>query len=184
MKVRTGFVSNSSSTAFMFVYKNESIEELCQLIEKYDQYFNLYSELEENESYKCTARQVASAIEEELSDNNEDIFCKTKKMSLDKYIKDIQDMLDKNVEQIKEYQKEGKQYKDYNWLTDYIYQNSQDLYKLQNLKKQGFTQIVIANFGDNDGPWRGTDLGRIMDYEGRYIYINKPDFVVWTEQNR
>ena len=59
MKIRNGFVSNSSSTAFTFVFKKDTVEDVANLVRKYNQFFELHWD-----EHSCTAEEVATAIEQ------------------------------------------------------------------------------------------------------------------------
>jgi hypothetical protein len=193
MKYRSSFVSNSSSTSFTFVSKKDNLPDL---IKKYDQYFNLYFTCYDNEEYHITADNVISAIEElkkkiEAQDAEESYKSTKIKYNIDEYI----EMLEK---QSKEYLQSLAQEKEnfgnnskqshYKYFMDALMnelmQVSEKINKLKELNKKGFKIIYVIGFGDSHGEISGSGVGEVMDYEGRAININKPDFVVYTEQNR
>ena len=51
------------------------------------------------------------------------------------------------------------------------------------VKLDGWNEVAIY-FGDHDGPFAGTDIGMVMDYEGRYIRLDGEDIHYRTEQAR
>jgi len=55
---------------------------------------------------------------------------------------------------------------------------------VKKLINKGFNTAIMIGFGDNDGEISGGAVGITMDYEGRGIKMNEPDFVIMTEQNR
>jgi hypothetical protein len=178
MKIRTGFVSNSSSTSFTFCYKGEGIKPLTDLIlTKYRNRFELsYDE------WHCNAQDVVEAIEGCFGSKNE--YDKITPVSIDQVIRDVENYLADTEVWLEE---ESRKNKD-SWLVIHYSKHIQKLQKkisrLKNLKKEGLTTVLIVGFGDNDGNISGGNVGNAMDYEGRNIDINNDDLVVFTEQNR
>lgn len=173
MKIRNGFVSNSSSTSFTFVIKGEYIEDLFFMLDKYGEYFNLYGNWgaeKEDDIQNCNVYTVMERI------------CKIK----DKRIIPIDTAISDVEEKIKHIAATYASSKgEHNaWLLENSFKYVYEKADLEKLKKSGFTTVVEIDFGDNHGDVCGGVVGYLMDYEGRNIYINKPDFVVWTEQNR
>lgn len=173
MKIRQGFVSNSSSTSFYFITKNNKKESVIQAIKKYGEYFRLIYDGYSG-PYSCTENDVIKAIEDLVPDKYDD---SGKMFPLTKLVEDIQKDIDLEEQWSKEHP--NKIHSDEYWMSC--------LDKKQNVEdliKAGFTHYMCVGFGDNHGDVSGGQLGYTMDYEGRYIHIKKEDFVVFTEQNR
>jgi hypothetical protein len=154
MKIRWGFVSNSSSTSFTFIYKGNFVD----VLRKYNQYFDLYYE-----NMHINVEDVIHSIMSVFPKVNTSIKC---------LLEDI----DHRIGLYKEYS------------NDYYFQEEVDLtskkYKIIKLASKGLDKCIKIDFGDNHGEIEGGIIGTVMDYEGRMISINKPDLVVFTEQNR
>lgn len=171
MKIRDSFVSNSSSTSFTFIFKGDKIEDLFDLIRKYNQYFDLYFTSYDEKELHCTAEDVIRSIEAIKSDLgltsiysfHQDI--KTRMRDLEKMPKESKDRI------VKWYDTKNQ---------NYIAEES----IVEEATKKEFKSVLIIDFGDNHGNISGGNVGYCMDYEGRDISINKPDLIVMTEQNR
>ena len=180
MKTRQGFVSNSSSTSFTFCFKGKKLKVLTDLIltkyrEKFQRNFD---------EWHCNAMDVVRAIEGCI--NTTKSYDKVALVSIDKIIED--DMA--YIERLEKDIKEAKEKPSTNWSghRNYLLEDKQNLEskvnKLQKIKKNGLTTVLVIGFGDNDGEVSGGNVGYAMDYDGRSIDINAKDLVVFTEQNR
>ena len=171
MKIRNGFVSNSSSTSFTMCFK-DSEEELYEMLKKYAVYFDLIYPYEQD--WKVNIDDVINSIKECLVKNDD--YEKIEITSVDDAIVKQEEC----VEQEKEYVKKHPD----RYNVENIFEENDKLEKLQTAKKRGLQSVIIIGFGDNSGNVCGGRIGNTMDYEGRHININKEDFIVFTEQNR
>ena len=169
MKKRNGFVSNSSSTSFTFIFKGDTVQDLSKTIQKYGKCFDLEYMYWDDNCYSCNAQDVSEAIEAYIDDP---------KNMLNRHDKVSVILIDDYIEVIIKEIKESTGYR------GYVDDLKKQLVKIQSAKKKGLTSVLNIEFGDNDGDISGGDLGYCMDYEGRYISIDKKDFIVYTEQNR
>jgi hypothetical protein len=65
MKIRQGFVSNSSSTSFTFIHKGDDLTELYKQIKQWDQYFQLrFDAYGEKETWCINEDNVINALQE------------------------------------------------------------------------------------------------------------------------
>jgi len=174
MKIRNGFVSNSSSTSFTFCYKGKGIKPLTNLIlTKYSSNFErCYDE------WSCNASDVVKAIENCFEHGNK--WDKIKPVHIDKIIEQEEFSLKRVIEDM-------EQEKDEYWKQRSIEREQTleaKIRKLQSIKEKGLTTVLIVGFGDSHGEVSGGSIGYAMDYDGRCIDINGKDLVVFTEQNR
>lgn len=175
MKIREGFVSNSSSTSFWFVYKGNKgdVTNLCDLIvTKYREFFNLtFNPYEDTAPQHCNYADVAEAIRDVAKDPSV-------AHTVDEAILVFED----NIKQTENYMVQSKH--DDGYYMQELMQLHDQLDILMKAKKNGLTVAVNIGFGDNHGDVSGPGLGATMDYEGRGIRINREDLVVFTEQDR
>ncbi len=161
MKIRNGFVSNSSSTSFTFVFKTPHIKEALNILNKYEDKFDLATDLF-GDFIKINGHDVVDCIEENVSNLNY-----------------IDDLLDEKEEEFDAFKDDnhgiGAQIKRHLSLI---------IHNLKNLRESGFYYFFSINFGDNEGDVAGGDIGNTMDYEGRHIEIHEEDMIVFTEQDR
>jgi len=172
MRIKNDFVTNSSSTCFLFAFKGETKKDLYQSIMAHEMTFWLsmaydgfHSEIpeEENNQILCSATDVINALRS--------IRKKLKVISIDEKIEEIQ-------KSIKEWGKHE------NMFVGYIYECFSRLAILLYARERGINKVVEVCFGDNDGPFAGTKIGLLMDYEGRDITLYSDDLIVLTEQRR
>lgn len=167
MKIKCDFVTNSSSTSFIFAFKH-NIEGLYEMIRKYKSWFKLINEYDNY--FSITHKDVINSL----------IDIKAEKMlrDIDEVLKETNETLDSYIENVKKY--EG-----HTDLYSYVIKNTKHNIKmLERAKENGLDTVLTIGFGDNDGEISGPGIGSTMDYAGRYIDIFKEDFVVFTEQNR
>lgn len=178
MKIRNGFVSNSSSTSFTFCFKGEGIGPLTDLIlTKYcEQFSRSYDE------WHCNAMDVVEAIEFRSKPDSD--FHKVSCDSIDKVIADEQANLEYANEDVENAKKDKKSCLSMDYEIEIKQTLEAKIQKLESTKKKGLTTVLRIGFGDNHGEVQGGNLGYAMDYDGRYIDINEDDLVVFTEQNR
>lgn len=166
MRIRNGFVTNSSSTNFIFMFKGNKKEELFDLIKKDSKKFKLYYD-----KWKCDHEDVIKSIDECLQEITD--YDQVKIYNKDELITKVNDRI--------AYWKEsyGKRF---------FKEAPKDLlkikYVLDNTDLSNIDSVLEIQFGDNHGNIEGNDIGYAMDYEGREIHIVKDNFIVLTEQNR
>ena len=186
MKLRNGFVSNSSSTSFTFCFKGNKIETLYNMILKYRRYFDLSFSGWDEYAYTCNASDIVKSIEGLMKNNEKAEWDKIEIMTINDLIevnkKDIKEM-DREIAESKK-EKKICGYDSTKWKMEIKQHYADKIETLNRIKKQGPDHAVIIGFGDNDGNISGGDVGNAMDYEGRNIHISEKDFAVFTEQNR
>lgn len=158
MKIKHDFVTNSSSTSFIFTFK-DNVKEVYDNIKKHSKEFELTYN-----GFNSTANDVVAAMK---------MFEKTK------HVRDIDGDIEMLNDELVGYKDDG--FVDWSWRIDDI---KRELAALELAKINGAKNPFAIEFGDNHGDIRGMGLGETMDYEGRFIRINDKDFQVFTEQNR
>ena len=182
MKIRHGFISNSSSTSFTFCFRGK--EDLYNLIWKYRDYFSLSTIGWTSSVFSCNACSVVACIESVVVDNVKDDWKETSVKNIEEEIKNFEECLKETEETIKRAKEDG----DKEWLVDMYKKSKENLIahcdRLKTAKEKGLNKVLVVEFGDNHGHIQGGDVGNAMDYEGRNIDIDEKDFIVFTEQNR
>ena len=193
MKRRYGFVSNSSSTSFTFVFKGDKVEDLSNTIMKYKSFFDLSFFDEgwgdnDNTTYTCNAQEVGEAIEKYVKSEPKYEFDKVSVVSIDNHIANLVKEINSNYKYIGE-EKEKQKNDPSAWSCIDLWEEhnidlKNEVNSMRSAKDKGLHSVLVIGFGDNDGQISGGSLGHCMDYEGRYMSIDEDDFMVYTEQNR
>jgi hypothetical protein len=168
MKIRQGFVSNSSSTSFYFITKKGSKEELFKMMRKYSKCFDGMTSEYFEEYQPLTTEIIISAI---------DGLTKITQYSVLELVSHFEEQLESDREWSKKYPND-------NYSREDTYRKSNRILFLISLHEKGFKSVFDIGFGDHDGDISGGQIGNIMDYEGRTINLNEDDFVIFTEQAR
>ena len=173
MKIRKGFVSNSSSTSFIFNFKTGDKEECKNIIEKYKEYFNIYDHkgVSAKNDRNLTSDEIIFALRSHLDYNNRG------------ELKDINELLEQ-VTHRKEYYLDLLSTDGDEMFHDFFMEEAYTEELLKDLIGNGFKYYFVIDFGDNGGDVSGGKMGSIMDYLGRFIFISKDDLYMYTEQNR
>jgi len=184
MKIKSDFVTNSSSTSFIFIFKGSDKWDLYKEMIKHEEHFKLTFHSYSGSISKIDAWKVIREIDSVLYYYREDLWIKTKITPIDKYIDDYK-VEHAQTKELFEKSKTDENEKDYhNWYEEDVIHEKERIEKLQQLKEAGFISVLHIGFGDNHGEVQGGDVGTTMDYEGRNIKINNDTLVIFTEQNR
>jgi len=192
MKIRHGFISNSSSTSFTFIFKGNGVEDLCAILPSYASNFRLRYEMwsmmdnDEKEIYRCDVNDIINSLKSVVKDRpkEEDYYT-----VYARHIDEVLESIKEEIEQAKERQIEFFLREDRPEYLERQYCHHLDELideemNIEDAKNRGLDCVIQIGFGDNHGDIQGGRIGIAMDYEGRYIRINQDDLVVITEQNR
>jgi len=169
--VRLGFVTNSSSTTHIMMWKGDK-EALRELLEAHAKHFDLHYTGwgDEDGQLSVTADEVTTAI----------LSClESKVQSASEFAADCREQAERNREYVENENKEragsGK------WMEPYV-KKDEDMAR----RADEYDHVLKVDFGDNHGDFQGGALGMTMDYEGRSIRIVDAErgFYYTTEQNR
>ena len=186
MKIRNGFVSNSSSTSFTFIFKGSTVDDLCDVLLKYSTHFDLVFENYDDVEHVCNVNDVITALKsvvKNASEKTEDDYDHAFIMSLDEKNDELEKELNSWRERLEESIKEDDNY-DTSWIHNYMMEIYEKQRSIKQAIKRNLNCVIEVGFGDNHGQIEGTGLGTVMDYEGRYIRINQKNLIVYTDQNR
>jgi len=175
MKFRASEVTNSSSTSFLMAFKGD-IYNLYELLVKYKEHFKLHYELFNEEVYDIHVWDVIRALDQVVKSNSEQLWIRPEIRKIDEGIQELKSDLDS--------WKNDVSFREDGWVKRIVTGIQEKIALLESAKEKGLTSFLKIGFGDNDGEISGGRVGTTMDYEGRKIRIDEPDFVIVTEQNR
>lgn len=163
MKLRLGFVTNSSSTTHIMMWKGDK-GRLKELLDAHQRHFDLRYVDWEDQSHSVTPDEVAGAILSMMEKAQKaSAYVRAKRQKSRMFRK----MMEKSG---------GNKFLD------------EDIRKTDDKARRAkeFDWVLEVGFGDNHGDFSGKDLGVVMDYEGRRIHIVDADrgFYYTTEQDR
>jgi len=168
LKLRLGFVTNSSSTNHTIMWKGDK-QNLKEILIKHKNIFPTSLDWGYAE-YSITSEEIIDAIMSMLHTAQE-------KSDI---IKELEERL---ISAHAWVQKEAN--RSHGIIYGYAAEEVAYVEKILDAAKNGdFDWKLDVSFGDNHGDFEGGALGNIMDYEGRYIRLDEKDVYYTTEQNR
>lgn len=164
MKYRATFVSNSSSTAFIFAWKSDTLSDLLQEVDAHHQFFELYEFDDETGVLlrQSDAQDVIQALRSVMIDGLQLSYNHAKVRSMTDYLVTLQDeveewrrMSDEQTEkQHDESLSEGmRMYHEHRSddLFDHVIHAMDIVSEYEVLLQRGFTSVLEFEFGDNHG---------------------------------
>lgn len=209
MKIRSGFVSNSSSSSFYFFFKGKTLKDLFKILDKHKFHFDIKGDPEYGDD--VNVEKIKSALASNAKQVKKQTDLKEKiQECLSNLAYYEQELKDKHVELkiIKKHKdKEFFEYltKKYAWKKGTVVENGicrryevttvreikdcekrieecKTEYKtLFNLSQQGLTMFKLE-CGDNHGDIVG-GWGATMDYKRTQVAITADDLIILTESN-
>jgi hypothetical protein len=188
MKLKGDFITNSSSTAFFFIFNGDRKEDLFKLIRKYKHKFDQsvdYGWGNNEDVRSCNAGYVIDSIDNIITTDekyDEDKQCK---------IEPISKLIEDNEEQAeyweKAFEKESKNSKkSYEGAAEnykeYAEKHRKIVSELKEIESKGLTSYVGIEFGDNHGHICGGNAAA-MDYNADNMIIKENDFYLLTENH-
>jgi hypothetical protein len=185
MKIKQDFVTNSSSTSFIFLFKGDKRTDLFEKMVKYEDKFKLYNEYHGSSGDYINVWDLIKALDPILSSNEQDPWylpgplVTTKLLeTIEKELEDLKVTLESELEREKE---ESGSWKASGYTKDYIRDTEKRLNKFKEAVEYGLDHYIEVSFGDNDGMISGGRIGCTMDYSGRSINLNHKDLIVVVE---
>lgn len=159
MKLKTDFVTNSSSTSYMFIFKGKSIEDLFKIMK------NNWSDFEINNSYDEIEINVYDVIYYMRNENPEIITIKEKISILENEIKE-------ELRRIEKYKGDKEKEHIIDYLNKEIQTKERTIEFLKFKSKNKFDLIVECGFSDEDEDKTGITV------RSSSISIDKPNLKV------
>ncbi len=178
MKIKYDFVTNSSSTGFIFIFKGSKNNLYKAMINHKDKFKLYYKSYYIKGEFKSDVWDIIDSIDPHIKKIKE--FRKNKRLNKDTYkmriIKPIEDL-------ISEFKNDINSCQDLNLDHSIIREIERNLKKIKNAKNKGLNNYLDIDFG-NDGLISKKPLSITMDVVGREIEIDSNNLVVITEQRR
>lgn len=182
MKIKSDFVTNSSSSSFIFVFRGVNQNDLFQLIKKYQEIFNLtedwsYGDVSDIRSVDYMF--VIHCLKKYLEGDG-------KIKTIDILLKDLEDNVkywEKDLRKEKLKQKKSKDYDNYRLTSSKQYLKEAKI-KLQTVKdavkNKGLDHFLEVGFGDSHGDFHG-EKPSVLDYNRDNLELEKDDLCIITE---
>jgi len=180
MKLKIDFITNSSSTAFFFIFKGKSKKNLFEMIKKYSKIFNLeenFGSREKPDFYKSDHNFVITEIDKALKKKSKNVWESCKIELVDNLIESLIIELECDDKFLKEEIKTGSDLKSF--YEEDIKSKESMLITTKTAKRNGLTHYLKIEFGDNHGHITGTKESTVIDYLKPKII--KKDFVLLNE---
>jgi hypothetical protein len=176
MKIKQDFVTNSSSTSFIFIFKGDKIDFYKTLI-NHKKEFNI----SDSDYSRINVWDIIRSIDSVIISGESDLWIKVPIEDIEEFIKKYSEHLLYLENGIKN---KGPKNQFDQWEIEEMKKIEDNIELLNKCKNKGLNSVIEIGFGDNDGHIQGGIVGTVMDYEGRNINIESEDLVLFTEQNR
>ncbi len=163
MKIKGDFVTNSSSTAFFFIFKGKDIHDLVSILRKYPEYFK-------SKTNDFRGKTLTINVEDVINDI----------LSLEKN----EDFSYQHMSCPVKLRKQMKlQISEYGYDSSYSEFIEQHIKSLEEAFKLGMRRCIEITWGDNEGDITGGPTGYCMDYVLGRLKVAKKDLIIFTESH-
>lgn len=181
MKIKKDFITNSSSTSFIFCFKGSSRVDLYRQMVKHEDDFKLHG-------YESSIDvwDILRSIDPILASSKEDPYYLPKPSPILTHIETLSEELKLSEEELlveleREKDQDDNRWKGSNYSIEHIKDLKEKIEKYKGFVERGLKSLVEITFGDNDGIISGGGVGSTMDYSGKNINIDDDEFAVVIE---
>ena len=176
MKIKADFITNSSSTNFYFIFKGDHIDLYQRLLEHridFDLTYDTYEDL----VLDITTWDVIREIDKSIRITDKDLWLLKKVDNINSTINYFEEKKKSIQKLIENYRNRGASIQGDFYKTE-LKIIDENMQRLKRSKEKGLNSCLMISFGDNHGDVIGDPVGTTMDYSGRGLIINCPEFVV------
>jgi len=178
MKIKHDFVTNSSSTGFIFIFKGDQRANLFKQLVKYEKHFELSNDYGPGKPI-TDVWDLITCLDPIISSHRSEPYYLPGPTKIQSLLEQYKTELLNLEKTYNEEKKEKSMWTKYS--LDSITQIKQKIEKIEKAIENGLDHCIEISFGDNDGIISGGMMGMTMDYSGRSIKLNEKDFVVLIE---
>lgn len=175
MKIKSDHITNSSSTAYFFIFKGNKKDDLLEVLKKHSSRFNRSEDIgweEEPNVISCSGEFLIEKIGKAFIEPDEDCFSKCKIEPIEKLIDVFKESLEHWVNYESEY--------DRKWYKPYATKARNQFKAVLEAKGKGLTHYVQVNFGDHEGHVMG-DTAALLDCFRDLFQVRRKDLYVITD---
>ncbi len=183
MKIKQDFVTNSSSTTFVFVYSGDKFDLYQRLLDRKEKFDITYTDYDKV-THTIDVWSVIRAIDSIIRNDDADNWILPTPHPIDDAIKNKERDITDNEKYLKEKLKEDRDEWDRKYFREMIERDKEELRYLEESKEKKLDKVFIVGFGDNHGEISGSGIGMAMDYAGRGIFVDDDDLRIYTEKAR
>lgn len=178
MKFKLDFITNSSSTAFFFIFKGNRKEDLFEVISKYPKRFEQHDDLgwdKEPNIVNVDAKFIIESIDKVYGTVG-DFYVTDSKVK----IKPISKLIKDFTKTLKYWEKAHKKERT-GWYKHYITETKNQLKSVLEAKEKGLDKYIEINFGDSEGHVHGGSAS-ILRYKQDKFQVRRKDLYVVTDE--
>ena len=175
MKIKADFITNSSSSAFYFIFKGGELDNLLKAIMSTGEHFKVSGvHFPYETAYTCDASDVVEEIEHLLTTEFPSYRSCYDEPTTIQPIDDLIADFTKDIEDVKRLNE--------SYMDAYAQAIKHQRTQVEQAKANGFTHFVCAYFGDNEGDVTG-NVGQVLDSNHCELKLTSDNLVIVTRSN-